>query len=402
MTTIFSRLKWICGFALVLAASNRSASAWLRYYAPDDELVQRSDAIVIGHVDDSFTPFAPPPRYPNDFQCTQYRTILIVTEVLVGKMTLGPTPIVIHYGIKPVVLKDKSDFVYTINPTTADATTGPNVPVGIFDAATTCIGGPPSDNIRKDHIWFLSSKQHGGPGPGNEDISAPGIWSPQDVQTADQKAYYLAVLTGDPDALAPFVAGDSYPAQRARLAQSRLHLAKIGAIADPSARAEELMKVFQTQKLYTSESQLYSSSLNQLLNCGSAGEDMLVSLIATPDRTYERSEIIAGLGGKDYRAAIPAILDWLRQEDQWWAMKTHQDMIWTVTEGPRGGEPWHDPRFISYRTLLAAVDAMGKMNVAEAKPLIQQIRARWIDVREHEDGGWYLPDHCDSALAAMH
>ena len=402
MAAILSRLKRIFGFTLILIVSTRSATAWIRYYAPDDELVRRSDAIVIGYVEDSFTPFTQPPRYPNNYNYTEYHTKLVVTEVLAGKMTLGRTPIIIHYGLRPVVLKDKPDFQDMISPTAADATTGPSVPVGIFDAATTAIGGPRTDNIRKDHIWFLSERAHASPGPGNEDVSEPGVWSPQDVQTVDQKDYYLAVLTGDPNALAPFVAGDSYPAQRARLAQSRLNLSKIGTIVDPSARAQKLMEIFQTQKLYTSESQLYSSSLNQLLDCGSVGQAMLAPLIQKPDRTYEREAIIAGLAGKDYRPAIPPILNWLQQEDQWWATKTRQDMIWTVTEGPRGGEPWHDPRFVSYRTILAAVNALGKMQVTEAKPLIQQIRERWSAMGRHVESGWDLPDRCNSALAAIH
>jgi hypothetical protein len=48
------------------------------------------------------------------------------------------------------------------------------------------------------------------------------------------------------------------------------------------------------------------------------------------------------------------------------------------------------------------VDALGKMLVAEAKPLIQQIRERWSAMGRHVANGWDLPDHCNSALAAIH
>ena len=87
--------------------------AWIRYYVPEDELVSRSDSVVIGHlvgpvktVKVGSSPF--PGREP--IEMDEFRAELLITEVLRGHQEKGETPLIIHYGLRPVRLVAKTHF----------------------------------------------------------------------------------------------------------------------------------------------------------------------------------------------------------------------------------------------------------------------------------------------------
>jgi hypothetical protein len=397
MTSRISRSKWLLGFILAFLLSTRCASAWLRCYLPADELVQHTDSIVIGHVDGSFTPLEIPKGnlgsiVPKDFRFMEYRTTLVITEVLAGKMPVGPTPLLLHYGIRPVVLEAKPTAQDMFNPPAADQNTGPNTPVGIYDSATTCIGGPPSDDIRKDHIWFLRAKASSVGGV-NEDTDAPGIWSPQDVQPLDQKAYYEAVLAGDPTGLAPFTVGDSWQAQQARLTQSRMKVEKIAQNPDLSTRCDQLMPIFLNKE------PAHNFAFDTIVATGSVGAAKLVPVFQSADGD-DIGTIIGGWRTANYKESIPLITDFLRKEFFWWSSKSKEDRIYASREGPKGGEPFNDPRSISFRNIFSAVEVLDDFHATEAKGVIEQTRAQWADAVPFLSNNDLLKT-CDDALADL-
>jgi len=402
MTNGTSYLKRFCGFALVLAVSTHSASAWLRLFAPDDELVQQSDAIVVGHVEASFTPVEIPSGnlrsiVPSTFHFMEYRTTLVITKTLAGKIQVGPTPLIIHYGIKPVVLKTNPSIQDTFNPPAADQNTGPAIPVGIYDSATSCIGGPPSDDIRKDHIWFLRAKGQSVGGV-EEDTSSPGIWSPQDVQPLDRKPCYVAIIAGDIDALTPFTLGDSYPAKEAVITQDRMKVMRIAKISDPSARCDQLLPFYIKGAPYSNAGQL---AFDQIIACGSLGAAKLIPLFQNPPNpNFELGTILSGWRKANFKESVPLIIDWLTKEDQRWSSRTRDDQIYASREGPKGGEPYHDPRSVSFRNMYSAIEVLDDFHATESKALIQRIRDRWAGAAPFLPNNDFLKT-CDDALADL-
>jgi hypothetical protein len=378
--------------------------AWALWPAPiyDDELVQRSDAIVIGHVEASFTAFGPLEKnavqmgLPADFRYLQYRTLLIVTKILVGKIGLGPTPLIIHYGLRPVVLKTQPTLADEFNPPAADSNTRPQTPVGIFDSTSDVIGIPPSDDIRKDHIWLLHTQgsSHGGI---KEDTSAPGIWSPDDVQPIDRKAYYLAVISDDPEALTPYTLGDSWQAHQARMCQGRLEVQHFAKIADPELRADALVTFMASEEPFSSPAQLAMTKLEAM---GPVGLQKLVPLFQNADHAYDRRAILQAWSRGRYQPAVPVLIDWLRSESQWWSQQSPKDMIWSFQEGQKGGTDFDDPRAASNRNVYCAVEALGNQGGAEGKAIIEQTRAQWNDLGVRPPPGNDIVSVCDDALAA--
>jgi hypothetical protein len=303
--------------------------------------------------------------------------------------------LIIHYGIKPVVLKANPSIQDRLNPTAADHTAGPNTPVGIIDACDW--GHALSDNIRNDHIWFLRASARGGPGPpGVEDTSAPGIWSPQDLQPLDRKPYYCAIIAGEIDALTPFTVGNSWQAADARVAQSRMNVMRIAKTPDPSARCDQLLPIYVQGAPYSDASHL---AFDQIIACGQLGAAKLVPLFKNPPyANFELGTILSGWWKTGYNESVPIIIDWLNQEDQRWSKLTKADQIYASLEGPRGGEAYHDPRSVSFRNMFAAIEVLDDFHATESKALIRRIRNRWAVSAPFLPNNDFLK-RCDDTLA---
>jgi hypothetical protein len=392
MTNRTSYLKWLCGFALAFVLSIRCTPAWIRGYAHDDELVQRSDSIVIGHIEGGFTQFEYPSKHSDGYHYWEYRTTLFVTQTISGKVHVGPTPLVIHYGIKPVILKTNPSLQDTFNPPAADQNTDSNTPVGIYDAATTIVGMPPGDNIRKDHVWLLRTSA-GSIGGVEEDTSAPGIWSPQDVQSLDRKSYYEAVLSGNIDAITPFTVGDSDVVKQARNTVSRLAVEKISQIPDLSKRCDQLLPFF------LKKAPASNLAFEEIIACGSVGAAKLIPTFENSPGT-DKTQILIGWKNAEFKGSVPLIIEWLTKEDRWWGTLTKDDQIFASREGPKGGAPYNDPRSVSFRNICCSIEALGNFRAKESKALILQIRNRWQAAAPFDPNNDFLKV-CDDALASF-
>lgn len=382
-------LKLNCGL-LFLALANDTTNAAPVPYSPDYEVADRSDFIVVGHLKDNKLQLVQH-QESSGYKSWEHNTTLVITQVLKGSFGTGECPIVIHYGLQPVILKDHPSFIDNLNPPSADDNHDPNASIGLNWVLTDDIGGPTSMDIRQDQIWFLRFTT---PYHGAQSTDRPGIWFPQDVQPLSLKMYFTAILSGDPAALTEFTARDSPLRERAQENQSHLRINQIARIPDASQRCDQLLPIFLTEKPHTFTSQF---AFDQIIACGSIGAAKLAPIYQNPKYSDLNEMILSGWEQDKYVDGLPFIVDWLRKEDQWWANQNMKDGIQAVAESWRGGRPYNDPHAISYRNIRHTIMVLSSLHGAEGKAVVEQIEKRWKAVDPNNE----LVKVCDDALASF-
>src|SRR5262245_15292902 len=224
----FLRKNPISGLAalLILSLIVSPAHAWLRVWIEDAEQIKQSELIVVGRLEEESIKYVPVGGL------RVHHAILIVTETLKGKQENAELPIIIHYGLDPVVggrIRYESlnkDY--------------PKGIVEIIDTGSSAVGGPPiCADARKDHIWFLNRRSGAyGREPGTGDY---GIVEPQVVQAISLKDYFLAYLSDDPEqAVKEQLAKNPAIEQRAKRYLDHREVQRILELKDPKQRVEKL------------------------------------------------------------------------------------------------------------------------------------------------------------------
>jgi hypothetical protein len=372
----------------VLIVCITHTQAWMRGYPQDDELISQSGAVVVGHLVGSIQPVQLVYAGPGA-PIFEYRVRLLVTGVMTGLMPLGETPLIIHYGLRPVALKEHLSIEEQINPKAIepdDATS----PVGIYDCAGWG-GGPPSDDMRQDHLWFLRQKVRS-IGPAKEDMDAPGIQSPQDLQPMKDRAYYEAVLKGDPTALSAYTTGNTWLAQRARDVQGRLIVKVICRNPDLSARCDQLLALWRKDQ---GKSIPTIFAFQKILDCGEIIAPKFKPVFEDP-AVVDKGAPLSIWMKFGYKPAIPVLIAFLNREHDWWKTRTAADQKYGAIEGPRGGPPFWDPRSVSFRNILNVVGVLTNFRAKEARSAVRAIRDQWKSVSCWPNND--LVGACDQAL----
>ena len=89
--------------ALIVLLAATSAQAWPRRPYEDAEVVARSELIVVGHLEPGSSEFVLHPSNPYGGRSYEHHARLIITEVFKGDLKATTIPIIIHYGLTPVV-----------------------------------------------------------------------------------------------------------------------------------------------------------------------------------------------------------------------------------------------------------------------------------------------------------
>ena len=125
----------------------------------------------------------------------EHHARLSVSEVLKGDLKPAEIPVVIHYGLTPVVggHAKRDNFMIDNRFGRPD---DPKDVIEVFD--TGDLGGLlPVNDVRQENLWFLR-KLGGDLGrePGHSDF---GVVDPEDIQPLALKSYFLAYLSEDPE-----------------------------------------------------------------------------------------------------------------------------------------------------------------------------------------------------------
>src|SRR5947208_2374335 len=90
-------------FALTFLATAAAPSfGWERFDYEDWDVVERSQLIVVGRLKPESIERVPHSHKPDEGASWEHHALLLVDEVLKGKVVVKEMPVVIHYGLDPV------------------------------------------------------------------------------------------------------------------------------------------------------------------------------------------------------------------------------------------------------------------------------------------------------------
>lgn len=96
-----SRTLWVFTYLFVLYAL--PALAWLRWPVEDVNVVSRSELIVVAHLRDGTLKFVPHTKKSDEGASWEHHASLVIAQVLKGQCDTNEIPVIIHYGLEPVV-----------------------------------------------------------------------------------------------------------------------------------------------------------------------------------------------------------------------------------------------------------------------------------------------------------
>lgn len=170
------------------------AGAWLRSTHEDATVVQRSQLIVVGHLDKDSIQYVPHEKTGDSGASWEYHATLVVTETLKGSVKEKQIPIVINYGLTPLVGGRDPRSSRDLGGNLPDPAF-PKDRIDILDFGGR--GGCVLADAQKDNLWFL---RHLGGELGREEGKGPlGIVDPEDVTALKFKGCFQALLSRNAD-----------------------------------------------------------------------------------------------------------------------------------------------------------------------------------------------------------
>lgn len=180
--------------AATLLAWPGVARADLRAEYEDAAVVERSELIVVGHLDKDSIKYVPHEKTGDHVTSWEHHATLVVTEILKGALKETRIPIVINYGLDPLVggrtlSSDKNTEIGS--PDSAY----PKDRIDIVDTASRA--GTVLEDAQKDNLWFL--RRLGGNLGREAGQGRLGIRDPEDVAALKFKSYFATLLSKDAD-----------------------------------------------------------------------------------------------------------------------------------------------------------------------------------------------------------
>jgi len=327
---------------IILVGFSDRGMAYLEAYAPPKELIDRSDFIVVGHVEgESF------PQVEND-QNKDYRAVLVITESIKGNLPLGKTPIVIRSDLKPVTWQSNLILV------------------------GGGMHGPVSGDIRQDRIWFL---RLGDPKERNGQ-STVGISKGQDTDDLEMKPFYLAFMSADPLAiLRKYTDGNTRLAQLSRDYVNSKDIERIAQIPDLNERVDKLLPY------YLQGQDRRGLATRQIIATGAVGIKKLVPLYQNAKDDSVKIGIIGTLTQMGYRDADPLLASMLEKEDQFWARQYVRGNSWWWAEEPDPSS--EQTRNTSKARMDAILTALRGTHDPHAIEVVDMVNKRWGNWQGH-------------------
>lgn len=371
---------WLLICALVLHPS--TAAAWLPVGYEDVTVVERSELILVGHLKaDTIT--------HEGGSVGVHRATLIVTQVLKGQYDRKELPLIIHYGLTPVVggyLKEPG-LMIDVRGGKEDH---PKDIIEIYNTGSGAWGAPSLvEDARQDVLWFLRKRSGSyGREPGNGDY---GIVDPQDLSRLEWKEYFLCYLSSDPaDAVRKYAAEHPKAAPRAKKYLDHLEIQAISKIEDAKERFDKLFPFFVARTTWNMKSEAEEG----ILSCGKVGAEELRRLFDDPHYRQFRVTILDMWTKMGYRDAIPLVIELLKKHDQFWADQHLAKDWWNKDEESEQTRR----RQAIYCEDCSCVYLLSKFPDPSTKEVLELTRNRWksLDFENRQ-----IVEECDLALQAL-
>ena len=378
----------LISFVILLLASN-AAFAWLRPQYEDAIVVQRSELIVVAHLKKGSIEYVPHKKKVYEGASWEHHATLIVTEVLKGKCNDKEIPIIIHYGLTPVVggYAKRENFMIDYRAGRNDY---PKDIIEIFDTGNSERGLPSLvKDARHDNLWFLRKRSgiYGRkPGAGKY-----GVVDPEDIQPLGMKKYFLAYMDNDPEkAVKKYVGENPESAGRAKRYLDHLTVQRILEIKNSEERYKKLLPFFLTR---TNWNMKYEAK-EGIISCGKTAGEQLRKIFDDPGYADFRMTIILMWRDIGYRKVVPLLIELLNKHDQFWAKQDIQKGWWNKDVG---SEQTRRRRNV-YGEIYYGVCALRTFKDRRAKSVIEKTRDRWKAINFDNT---QIVEECEAALREL-
>ena len=360
---------------LALLFCAQISHAWLRPIFEDATVVERSELIVVAHLKEGSIQYVPHNRRPDEGRSWEHHATLVITKVLKGKCDNAEIPVVIHYGLTPVVGDGK------------------NVPKGVIEILDTgnSAAGLPSlvKDAKEDNLWFL--RKRGGllgrePGTGNF-----GIVDPEDLQPLRWQDYFLLYLTENPEkAIRDYMQKNPDAAKRAKNYLDHRDVQRILKMEDAGKRFDALLPFFLKRTTWN----MKSEARDGIVGCGETAGARLTDLFGDPKHKRMRQEIIRLWRDMGYRESAPLLIDLLKQHDRFWGEQRLQAGWWNDFTN----EELTSRRRDIYGEVYTAVYTLRSFHDPRAKDVLEMTRNRWQAINFENR---QIVEECERALQEL-
>jgi hypothetical protein len=359
---------------LLLTVISGRALAWERPTYEDATVAERTELLVVARLKPDSIKKVPHDRKPGEGASWEHHATLVITEVLKGKCDKREIPVILHYGLTPVVPDDKNNRT---RPAVVIHDTGGNK------------GRPLVNDASDDSLWFL--RRRGGiygrePGTGNY-----GVVDPEDVQPLALKRYFLCYLAADPAAaVKDYVRKNPDTAERAKRYFDHLEIQAILLLKDPAQRYERLLPYFLGHVTWN----MKSEAGDGIVACGPVAGERLKELFGNPAHHQFRQWVIRMWRDMGYRPAAPLLIELLRQHDQFWAQQRLAKGWWSDQSDPDLTRRRQD----IYGEVYAAVYTLRSFCDPRARNVLEATQKRWTGIGFENT---QIVEECEAALREL-
>lgn len=377
---------FIASFAILLISAI-TAKAWLRPSFEDAIVVERSELIVVGHLKEKSIEYVPHDSKPPEGKSWEHHATLVITECIKGKSSGKEIPVIIHYGLDPVVggyLKRDGDLMIDARNGKKDY---PTNQVQIFDTGNSIHDfAPVVDDAGKDNVWFLRRGSGVyGLEPGTNDL---GIVDPDDVQPLQLKGYFETYLTKNPeDAVKTYSAAHPEISQRAQRFLNHLEIQRILRIQDPTIRFENLLPHYINGESWDMHSEIRQG----IISCGKIAGERLVSVFQDADHKDLRPAIILIWRDMNYTESAPLLIHLLEDHDRFWAEQKLTNGWWSAAVGSELTRKRQE----LYGEVYYSVCALRTFRDPKSKKALELTQKRWESIKFDNP---QILQECDAAL----
>jgi hypothetical protein len=303
------------------------ARAWMRPGYEDAVVVERSELIVVAHLKEGSIQCVPHEHKPGEGMSREFHVALVISEVLKGKCEEKEIPIILHYGLTPVVGGYARGENFQIN-----LRRGVDYPADIIEIVDTGDMDVtlPLHDVRQENLWFLRrrSGEYGWePGTGKY-----GIVDPQDLQPLKLKDYFLAYMAADPEKeVGAYAKNHPDVAGRAQWYLDHQQITRILAIEDLADRYKKLLPFLLKVPPYGTRFEV----MKGMVTCGKVAGQGLREVFDNPQHAALREDIIGMWEDMGYTEAASLLITLLEKHERFWATQELEKGWWNNMRSDR-------------------------------------------------------------------
>lgn len=341
--------------------------AWLRPVYEDETVVKTAELIVIGHLEIDSIKYVPH-NNPISGRSWEHHAVLSIAEVLKGDLKEKEIPIIIHYGLDPVV-GGYWEYDGSMVNLRGDRQDYPKDIIEIIDTGSSGSSLEPLvKDAGKDNIWFLCRKS-----ASSEEISGNnnfGIAAPEFLQALELKEYILAYLTDNPEKnIRELTKNNKLIPESGKRYLAHKEVERILLVEDNEERVRALLPYFSRKTWWGQDNE--ANKVNQgIIDCGKTAGKYLREMFDDPNYADLRENVLELMGKCGDLENIPFIIHLLEKQSELWSDE-EANIRWDKRESEPGDSEKKDK---SYWLIYRSVEALANLSAAEAVEVVNKIK----------------------------